>query len=68
MDEVRVICVIENGCLIDVYSNTKNMTVDLLDYDNMNACIPEDKDDVVAYSEYKSLEEEIKSGKLHRVW
>ena len=68
MDETRVICIVENGWLTAVYSNNKNVVVDLLDYDSMNACIPEDKDDVIAYIEYKSLEEEIKSGKLHKVW
>lgn len=62
MDETRVICIVENGCLIAVYSNNKNVVVDLLDYDNMAGCA------VVEHDYYQSLDQEIKDKKLHKVW
>ena len=68
MDETRVICIVENGCLIAVYSNNKNVVVDLLDYDNMAACASEDKDYIVEYDYYQSLDQEIKDKNLHKVW
>lgn len=60
----RVICVIRNGCLESVYSNTPCAEAELLDYDNMHV-LEEDSDE---YQYYRQLETELETGKLYSIF
>lgn len=70
----KVIIVISEGAMQDVYSTDKDVDVELLDYDNYRSLTPDpDSEDTNdrqdEYDEYSSLEKELKSNKdLHHVW
>lgn len=66
---MRVICVIRGGLLESVYADSADVTVDLLDYDNMVECDLDSEDGRAEYESYKELEKEIfRDGTLPRVW
>ena len=66
---MRVVCVIRGGLLESVYADSADVTVDLLDYDNMVECDLDSEDGRAEYESYKELEKEIfRDGTLPRVW
>ena len=52
----RIIVVIRDGAMQKVYSDNPNISVDLLDYDNMEACDLENPDQSEEHAEYCNLE------------
>lgn len=66
---MRVVCVIRGGLLESVYADSADITVDLLDYDNMVECDLDSEDERAEYESYRELEKEIfRDGTLPRVW
>lgn len=65
---MKVICVIENGMLQAAWSDSPELQVELLDYDNMELCDVECENGRIEYEGYQQLEQEIEHGALHRVW
>lgn len=59
---MKVIVVIDHGCLVAAYSDCETVDVELLDYDNMRMSCGEEFDG------YKALEEEIESDTFHCVY
>lgn len=59
-----VICVVDGGVLTAVYSTSPDISVDLLDYDNMTAADPESEE----YRMYQELEKETQTPKFEKVF
>ena len=60
----KVICVIQNGAMIEAYSNNPETDIELLDYDSYNKA----EEGTDEYKGFQCLEEEIGSGKYAQVW
>lgn len=56
---MRIVVMVQGGLVCGVYSNTNNVIVDVLDYDNIT-----DDDDTTV----EEVESEIEKGKLKLVW
>ena len=61
----RIVITIENGMLTGVFTDgdTKELIVDLVDYDNIKM-----SDDPDEHEEVQDVEAEIESGKLKSCW
>ena len=59
-----VICVIDGGVLTAVYSTSSDVSVELLDYDNMEAADLDSEE----YRMYQDLEKKIHTEKLECVF
>lgn len=57
-----VICVVDGGVLTAVYSASSDISVELLDYDNMAAADPDSEECRM----YQTLETKIQKGRYHR--
>lgn len=64
----HIIVVVRGGLVQDVYADSKYVSVDVLDFDNMEACDLEEPDGRSEHASYEKMERQIKEEKLHCVW
>lgn len=61
---ISIICVVQDGVLTAVYSTTPDVSVDLLDYDNMAVANLDSEE----YQNYQELETRIRSNSYVQIF